>query len=232
MAIFIKQLGSKIAAALVLGVLPLSVAAKPVAAIVPQSTPTNIVTNGSFENPQLNKNTWGVFNSIEGWNRDGAGSGIEVQNNAAGSAFDGNQLVELDSHGVSGIFQNLATVVGQKYKLEFAFSPRPGVADNILNVKWGGVLVDTLKASGVGLGNTMWKTFTYDLIATSTTTRLSFDNFGERSDSLGTYLDKVSVSAVQAVPEPGSMVGLLAFGAISAGSLRKRKQLEKATAKA
>jgi Protein of unknown function (DUF642)/PEP-CTERM motif len=233
MTILNTQLGLKICTALFLGVLPLSVAVKPAAAIVPQSTPTNIVTNGSFENPKLNNGGWGLFNSIEGWNvLEGSQGNIEVQNNAAGKAFDGNQLVELDSTGVSGIFQNLATVIGQTYKLEFAFSPRPGVAENTLNVKWGDKLVDTLTANGASLGETMWKTFTYNLVATSTTTRLSFDNFGEKSDSLGTYIDKVSVSAAQSVPEPASVVGLMAFGAIGAGSLRKRKQLEKATAKA
>jgi Protein of unknown function (DUF642) len=228
MALFNVQLGLKVAATLVAGILPLSIAAKPAAAIVapastPTSTSTNLITNGSFENQQLANGSWGVFNSIDGWNLlEGSQAGIEVQHNAAGTAFDGNQLVELDSYGVSGIFQDLATTVGKKYKLKFAFSPRAGVAENTLNVKWGGNLVDTLTANGTGLGDTKWNTFTYNLVANDATTRLSFDNLTEKSDSLGTYIDNVSL---QAVPESTNVAGIAVLGAIGLGSLCKRKKL-------
>jgi hypothetical protein len=232
MVFLTNKLGSFVATASALIVLPM-VLAKPAAA---KATPvtTNIVTNGSFENPQLGYGSWNIFNSIDGWNllAGSQGSGIEVQNHADGNPFDGSNLVELDSNGNTGIFQDLSTKVGKKYKLEFAFSPRAGVSENLVNVKWGDKLVDTLSANGSGLGDTMWKTFSYNLLATSATTRLSFDNFGSKSDTYGTYLDKVSVTSVTAVPEPGAIMGLLAFGAFGATSLRKRKQLEKATAKA
>jgi hypothetical protein len=224
MTFFNVQLGLKVAATLVAGILPLSIAAKPAAAIVaPASTSTNLITNGSFENQQPGNGGWGVFDSIDGWNvLEGSQAGIEVQHNAAGTAFDGNQLVELDSHAVSGIFQDLATTVGKKYKLQFAFSPRAGVAENTLNVKWGGNLVDTLMADGTGLGDTKWNTFTYNLVANGAKTRLSFDNLTEKSDSLGTYIDNVSL---QAVPESTNVAGIIVVGAIGLGSLCKRKKL-------
>ena len=217
MAIFTKKLSSVIGAALVGSILPMTLASNPAAAT------TNIVTNGGFENPNIPGGSFGIFPGIPGWSLlpGSRGSGIEVQDNVAGSPFTGNQFVELDSNGVTGIYQDLATDIGQTYKLEFAFSPRPGVAQNITNIKWGGSLVDTLSASGVGLPNTNWKTFSYDLVANSSITRLSFDNLTELSDSLGSYIDDVKVTAV---PEPASMLGLLAFGAFGATSLIKRKQ--------
>jgi hypothetical protein len=233
MAFLTKKLGSFLATASALTVLPM-VLAKPAAAA--PVTATNIVTNGSFEDTQLGYGGYGTFNSIDGWNLSAgsSGSGIEVQNHAAGSPFDGNNLVELDSTAVTGIYQDLSTQIGKTYQLTFAFSPRPNTAQdhNLLNVDWGNQSVASLSANGAGLADTAWKTFTYDLVATSTTTRLSFNDFGAVSDSLGTYIDKVSVTAVTAVPEPSSIVGLLAFGAFGAISLRKRQQLQKSTVKA
>jgi hypothetical protein len=153
----------------------------------------NIVVNGSFEDTALDTNTWGVFGSIPGWTT-AFGPGIEIQNNVAGSPFDGGQHVELDSDESSGIYQDLTTVPGAGYILKFAFSPRPGTdsSDNILNVSWGGNLVATLSADGSQLDDTSWQVFTYHLTAAGSTTRLEFDDAGF-SNSLGTYLDAVSV---------------------------------------
>jgi len=41
-----------------------------------------------------------------------------------------------------------------------------------------------------------------------------------------------NVRLTKSVPEPGSIIGLLAFGAFGANTLLKRKQQQKATAKA
>jgi len=52
----------------------------------------NLVTNGSFEEPQLTANSFDVFTSIPGWS---SVSGlIEVQNKVAGTSFLGSQHVE------------------------------------------------------------------------------------------------------------------------------------------
>lgn len=226
MAIFAKKLGSLIGTLSALTVLPIAFAKPASAALVYGS---NIVTNGSFENTPtpLSNGTYGDFSSIQGWNLlSGSSSNvIEVQDNVAGSPFDGNNFVELDSTAVTGIYQTLATTIGQTYQISFAFSPRPGTnaAHNILNVNWGGQSVADLTADGTGLANTVWNTFTYDIVAKSTSTILSFNDFDAVSDSLGTYLDAVSVTTVTSVPESSSIMGLLAFGAIGATSLRKRK---------
>ncbi|WP_062295106.1 PEP-CTERM sorting domain-containing protein [Nostoc piscinale] len=210
----------------ILGILPLSVATKPAAAI-------NIVQNGGFEQPDIPTGTFKIQNPIPGtWTLtpdSDPNAGIEVQDNVAGSPYEGNQFVELDGTAVSGIYQDLTTVVGQAYTLSFAFSPSPDVADNRLNVYWGGNLVDNLFASGVGKTNTDWKTYAYNLIATSTTTRLRFDNLDELSDGLGPYIDDVSVTPV---PEPLTMGGLtigLGFGAFLKNRYgKKNEQIKKA----
>lgn len=228
MAIFAKKLGSLIGTLSALTVLPIAFA-KPASATLVYGS--NIVTNGSFENTPtpLSNGTYGDFSSIQGWNLlSGSSSNvIEVQDNVAGSPFDGNNFVELDRTAVTGIYQTLATTIGQTYQISFAFSPRGGTdaAHNILNVNWGNQSVASLTANGAGLSlkQTAWNTFTYNVVATSTSTILSFNDFGAVSDSYGTYLDAVSVTTVTSVPESGSIMGLLAFGAIGATSLRKRK---------
>jgi len=145
---------------------------------------TNLVLNGSFENPGVTT-VWKLAR----------GPNIEVQFRNAGQPYDGNKHVELDGDAVSKIYQDIPTEVGKKYKLTFAFSPRPGVQDNKLNVYWGKTLVAKLSKNGKGSRDTKWKVYTYDdLKATSTRTRLSFDNLNEKSDTLGSYIDAISVT--------------------------------------
>ncbi|MCL2927947.1 MAG: DUF642 domain-containing protein, partial [Trichodesmium sp. MAG_R01] len=148
----------------------------------------NLVVNGSFEKPVVN--FLGYPKSVSGW-KLGAGSAIEIQTGIVGAAKDGKQLVELDGLEVSRIFQDIPTKPGQTYKLTFAFSPRPDVAENKLNVSWGDTKVVQLDKSGEGLADTDWKVYTYYLKATDKTTRLSFDNLDETSDALGSFIDAV-----------------------------------------
>jgi len=213
---FTRQSICKMGIAFTLGLLPLTLATKPAGAV-------NLVTNSSFEEPDIPSGRYQFFSSIPGWNLlPGSRGPIEIQDNVAGSPFDGAQFVELDSRAVSGIVQNLNTEIGKTYQLQFAFSPRPRVAQNLLNINWGGTLVDSISVNGIGLLNTNWQVYTYNLVATSTTTSLSFDNFGERSDSLGSYIDAISVTAVT-VPEPTSVLGILTLGALGTVSLSKAK---------
>lgn len=217
-----KELVFKFGTAFALSALTLTMATKP-------ATAANLVSNGSFETPAGSSGQYGIFSSIPGWSllTGSTGSGIEVQNNVAGSPFDGSQFVELDSDGVTGIYQDLNTIVGQTYTLEFAFSARPGVAQNILNVNWGDDSVTTLTANGTGLSNTNWQTFTYTVVATSSITRLSFDNLNELSDSLGTYIDNVSVTATT-IPEPSTVGASLAVLGFVWSMKRKKAASHKA----
>jgi len=186
----------------------------------------DLVINGSFENPAIT-GSWDIFPAITGWQL-ARGPSIEIQRSVNNwKSATGSQYVELDSdidgpkgsvtgdNASSAIYQDLPTTPGASYTLQFAFSPRPGVADNRLEVTWDGQILDTLTASGTGRSTPNWQTSTYIVQATGSVTRLQF---GDRSvsDSLGTLLDDVHVSTT---PEPARLVMVLGGLLLS---LRKR----------
>ena len=79
-----------------------------------------------------------------------------------------------------------------------------------------------------------WTSTTFDLSAwAGQSVRLAFrqvDNQGHFQAGVDNV--KISSTSTETVPEPGSMSGLLALGAMGVGSMLKRKQQQKATVKA
>lgn len=185
------------------------------------SASANLVQNGTFEAPVVASGTYSIFLSIPGW-ATAFGPGIEIQNHVAGSPFEGRQFVELDSNANSGMYQDLATVAGESYLLSFAHSPRPGVNANSngIDVFWGGSVVTNLALSGVGLPDTLWKVYSFNLVATSSTTRLQFNASG-LSESLGGYIDAVAVAPV---PEPTTIVPAMIALVGGAGFMARRRR--------
>jgi hypothetical protein len=181
----------------------------------------DLVTNGSFESPVIPSGSYAIFGSIPGWTTS-SGPGIEIQNHIAGSPYHLDQFVELDSDSNSSMYQDLVTVAGQTYTLSFAYSPRPGVSDesNGIDLLWDGSLVTNIALNGIGNGDTVWTVYSFNLVATSSLTRLEFAATGT-SESLGGYLDAVSVNKV--VPEPSSFVLAGIAGLAGLGFARKRK---------
>ena len=153
----------------------------------------NLVRHGSFERPRVPPGSSHSFPSIPGW-RLAFGPSIEIQNRVAGDPAVGDQLVELDSDASSGIYQRVPTRAGRLYRLQFAFSPRPGTAadQTVLVVKWHRQVVARISASGRGLRDTDWRSYAFKVRATRPSTRLEFDD-GGISDSVGTHLDGVVV---------------------------------------
>ena len=90
--------------------------------------------------------------------------------------------------------------------------------DNLLSVSFGNL------SENLDAGNSVdgWQRFTQTITATETTTRLKFLSLGKR-DTLGANVDDISVETA-AVPEPASLLGLLAVGAVAAGGALKKKQ--------
>jgi hypothetical protein len=189
----------------------------------------NLVTNGSFEDSVLNNGSWGIYDQISGWKATTGGK-IEIQKNAAGAAYNGSSLMELDSDHFSsnkydinapviGLFQDIATKVGQQYSLSFAYSARPGVVgagQNSFSVLFGDQFKESLDA-GKGAGQTNWNIFKTTLTASSALTRLQFNYDGIR-DSVGAYIDDVKLEAIpvaQAVPEPTTLLGLVGVGLVA-----------------
>lgn len=186
-------------------------------AIAPIAAEANLIVNGGFEAPALPTGTWGVFNSILGWEKTTGTAGIEIQDHAAGSPFEGDQLVELDSYGNSGMFQSVPTTPGASYLLSFAYSPRPGTVaeSNWIELWIDGILRDSF--TGAGAGSTSWAVRNYSVTGDGLTT-IEFRAAGT-SDSYGGYLDDVRLTT----PEPGSLaLGGLALTALAL--LRRRKR--------
>jgi hypothetical protein len=169
-----------------------------------------LLINGSFEDPNITTGTFSVFASIPGWTSTTVGGGIEIQDHVAGSPFAGEQHVELDSFSSSNMFQDVGTQSGELYHISFAYSPRPGVNPNNIHAFWDGQPLVLLNGNGTGLSDTSWQIFSFDEFATGSSTRLEFLDIGQ-SDSLGGYLDAVSLR--QVIPEPGTLLflGFAAF---------------------
>ena len=151
----------------------------------------NLVVNGSFEDTSVTLGTWIPLSDILGWT---SSNGIEVRNNVAGTASDGNNFVELDVYSNSNMVQTLNTANKVIYRLTFDYSPRmeQSTSTNTIEVYWDGILLDTITGNGIGASDNVWTTHTYTITATSTSTILEFRAAGI-SDSYGGSLDNVKV---------------------------------------
>ncbi len=159
-----------------------------------KSSIKELVVNGSFEQPKLGSG-WKSFKSIPGW--IAKQGDIEIQHGVAGTPQHRKQLVELDAHNSSAIYQDINTQTGKAYRIIFFFSARPGTAagDNKLQVSWGDRVIDTIDA-GAGGKDTVWKKYTYAVGACRDKTQLEFKDVG-KSNSLGSYIDHVSVKLIK-----------------------------------
>jgi hypothetical protein len=178
---------------------------------------TNLVINGSFEAETQGSGTYSIPTNLTGWT--GGVYGIELRNNVAGAAIDGNNYVELDTTANSSMSQ---TITGNGlYQLSFWYSARPSLEannSNGLHYNFGGLNGDVLlTTSAVGSGNN-WQQFT-GLVNLNGPTVLQFSAV-ESSNSFGGSLDNVSVTAV---PEPETYALLLAGLGLMGTIARRRK---------
>lgn len=156
-----------------------------------------LVVNGSFEDPDIPSGSWSVHTSITGWSST---NGIEIRDNVAGTASDGDQFVELDVHVNSAMSQTLSTSSGKNYLLSFDYSPRINQpsSTNTIEAYWDGNLVASL--TGTGSNVNVWSTNTFNVVASGSSTVLEFRAAGT-SDSLGGNVDAVSVTQLNDAPD-------------------------------
>ena len=172
----------------------------------------NLVKNPSFETPVVvnNGGTWELFANgapllewMTSYLSGNTPSLLEIQRGYSGwLAADGLQFAELDSNEPTTVYQDIPTIPGKNYTFSYKFAARPDastLADNTANVWWGGSLAGTPSSDTVSAGpNTDWKTFSHSVVATTSLTRIAFEDAGT-ANSLGNFVDQVSVTCQ---PEP------------------------------
>ncbi len=180
---------------------------------------TNVLVNGSFEQPTLSVGEFAVVSSIPGWTTT-SGSGIEVQNQAVIAGFQGSQIVELDGNDNSGMQQVAPTEAGVTYTLSIGYSPRPGfaLATNGIEVRVNGVTIDTIAQDGRALSAALWTRFAYPIVAAGTSTTIELVAVGT-SDGVGGLIDDVRLTTPGAAPVPALSSNLLALLALLLAAL-------------
>jgi hypothetical protein len=174
----------------------------------------------SVQSSDFARRGYAVFGAAGGW--QGGAAGIEVQSRGvAGRAFSGQNLVELDSTRNSSMWLDLPR---GRYTVSYWYSPRPNVGDdsNIIALSWhdslGGAELD--RVSGDGGRQTLWQR--REVTFRGEGGRLSFAAAG-RSDSLGGYLDDITITRA-AVPELSTWVMLIAgFGMVGMAARRRQR---------
>lgn len=168
----------------------------PAPAPTPHTPARATVVNGDFETPALDQGTWQVL-QLPGWTVR-RGSGIELQNHAAGSPAQGNQFIELDAHGPTDIYQDVQTEPGGRYELRLLYAPRPNTPedDNTIEVWFGGKKLTTLRASGMGHSDPAWIHVALPVIAEQNTSRIEF-RYTSPANGYGGYLDAVSLEPAE-----------------------------------
>ena len=184
----------------------------------------SLLVNGSFESTTQGSGSWAVYNSVSGWTTT-FGPGIEIRNNVAGTAQDGNNFVELDSHpspGNSWMAQTFNSP-GATLDVSYWYAARSGTgpATNGIEVWLNGLNVGGMFSpgdTGLGSNNTAWTLYTATLLGVAGSNTLEFRAVGT-ADTYGGSLDNVRV---EAVPLPGSL-GLLGAGLAALGFARRRR---------
>lgn len=156
----------------------------------------NLVVDGSFEVPDLaGAGSEQVTTDAlpGGWESSSPGP-YEVQSSGVGApSYYGKQHLELDADTPGSIKQTLATEAGKRYALSFAYTPRPGCADNRIEVRWNGAVIASLDGKGVLNPKGAWSLKTYSVTATGPTADLEFIDRSKAGDKMGGLIDNVVV---------------------------------------
>jgi len=130
------------------------------------------------------------------------------------------------SYGAGGEFQDIVTVVGQAYELNFwavgfisgaaiqqgkVQVGTPGSDPTDLTLENNAEYVDTIIEVPLHASPDDWTSFSYIFTPTDTTTRVTFENVYLGDGQSAINIDNVSVTRV---PEPGTAMLLLAAGVL------------------
>jgi hypothetical protein len=194
---------------------------------------TNLLNNGSFENPYMpGTNRFDAGSTgIAGWTVLGNGvdtQGVELVNTPALPASHGEQWVDLT--GVYGYNKGLrsdaiVTTIGKQYLLSFDLGDyaAPGYQTSTMGVSINGG-AKTLFTNIYAGGTMDWKRQTFSFIADSASTRINFIGMenGALSNNAVIGLDNVVLTAAP-VPEPSTYAMMIA-GLFGVAALVRRKR--------
>lgn len=179
-----------------------------------EASAANLITNGSFETGDLT-----------GWTSN-SGYGLNPFGTAYGSGMDGTYW-----HWLAGYEEPITTsqivnglTVGATYTLSWIMASEFTSADSLrLSINGGpGTLFTASPYTGNFWDN--WETKVFSFTATSTSAAIQFDTVGLNAGGFDVGIDKVSLEAASAVPEPATwLMMMFGFGVIGAG-LRRRQQ--------
>ena len=198
------------------------------------SASANLVVNGDFESPEIPSSSpelYAVGESLDGWSVFGPGrADVAVLNGPftqLGLTFTHQSGVQsLDLTGLSnttaGVSQSIATVPGVAYDLSFYVGnvQSSGIwgTSSTVRVLLNGASFATASYAGGPTDALGWERFSYQFVATASSTALAFVNLDGPTDNVN-QIDAVSVTVV---PEPAT-AALLLCGMAAVMALRGRK---------
>ncbi len=167
-----------------------------VADVVEGPPSSNFIVNGDFEQNALNNVGWTFTDAVTGWTSP-IGQ-IEIQESAFGNGnVDGDAIVELDSDANSALEQVVTLPEAGQYRFSFSYIMRGSdPATNGFEVFINGVSQGVVAVNAPG-----WQTYTLDLALQGGTNTVRIAARGT-SDSQGTLIDDVSLSALDGPPPP------------------------------
>lgn len=195
-------------------------------ASIASSANAALVINGGFEDGPATGGTFTTLfagdTSITGWEVT-AGSIDYI--GGYWQAAGGTHSIDLAGVSLGTISQTISTIAGQWYEVSFFVSKNPdgGADERTGTVSFDGTILPFAYSAPTSLADMNWVEYTYQFLATDSSTILSFAADPTAGCCYGPALDEVAVAAV---PEPSTWAMLLlGFGAVGYGLRRRRSQL-------
>jgi Protein of unknown function (DUF642) len=184
-----------------------------------------LLVNGGFESSTSTTTT------PPGWYNIGHTEGVISYAEFGTPAYEGRYFYDLGGFGNAsgpigdGIAQDFATTLGQTYQVTFGLSSENQSGIETLRASAGSAFVDyVLNVSGTGVFKKSFTTQSFNFVANSSLTTLSFIHTAGTGGSNDPMIDGVSVVQLgqpTSVPEPFTIFGTL-VGGTAAFRMKKR----------